>query len=48
MAGVNGYNTKGAVESIAPLIKAYFDEHYYTASDDEKLSQETFDYVSSH
>lgn len=47
MAGVNGYNTKGAVESIASLIKAYFDEHYYTASDDEKLSQETFDYVSS-
>lgn len=47
MAGVNGYNTKGAVESIAPLIKAYFDEHYYTASNDEELSQETFCYVSS-
>ncbi len=47
MAGVNGYNTKGAVESIAPLIKAYFDEHYYTASNDEELTQETFYYVSS-
>lgn len=47
MAGVNGYNTKGAVESIAPLIKAFFDEHYYTASNDEELTQETFHYVSS-
>ena len=47
MAAVNGYNTSGAIVSIAPLIKSFFDENYYTASTDEQLTQETFKYVSS-
>lgn len=47
MAALNGYNTSGAIVSIAPLIKSFFDENYYTASTDEELTQETFNYVSS-
>ncbi len=47
MAALNGYNTSGAIVSIVPLIKSSFDEYYYTASTDEELTQETFNYVSS-
>ena len=45
MAGVNGYNTAGAVASIAPLINKYFAEYYYSAESDTQLSQDTYNYV---
>lgn len=47
MAGVNGYNTKDALATVAPLVKSYIVENHATASSDEELTQGTVDYVTS-
>ena len=47
MAGVNGYNTKDALATIAPLVKSYIVENHATVDSDEELTQGTLDYVTT-